>query len=78
MNSEKELNSAILQTIITLKQTFPELQKFLGEMPIKISYTNDKEITLKNLKDYYESLQTLLKNYIVNHKKINSIRFGCE
>jgi hypothetical protein len=67
MKSEKELNADILDITMKIQATYPELSKFIGEMPVKISNEDGSEINIKNLKDYYDSLEALLKSYDKTH-----------
>ena len=62
-----ELNSKILDITMTIKNEFSELSKYLEEMPETIPNNLNPEITLQNLKTYHETLDTLLKNYILTH-----------
>jgi len=69
-NIEKELNSKILKITMTIKDHYPELSKYLDEMPVTIPTEKDPEITLNHLQTYYESLNSLLNKYKVNYPKI--------
>lgn len=66
MTTEKELNAAILKKTLMIQEKFPELSKYIEEMPITIPI-NNPEITIKNLKDYYNSLDNLMEKYAKNH-----------
>ncbi len=61
---EKELNSKILQITLTILEKYPELYKFIEEMNETIPDEKDNTITLKNLKAYYDSLYSMLNNYM--------------
>jgi hypothetical protein len=63
MKTEKELNSDITGIIKSIEEKFPELINYLKEMPVKISDTAGTEINIKSLKDYFDSLADLKKNY---------------
>lgn len=65
--AEKDLNSKILQITMTISHQYPELTKYLDEMPVTIPNEKDPQITIKNLSSYYESLNSLLTNYILEH-----------
>lgn len=67
METEKELSDAILKITLKIRNEYPELLKYLVEMPVTIPNTNSPEINIKILKDYYESLNSLLKEYTPNH-----------
>jgi hypothetical protein len=66
---EKDLNAKILKVTMTIKEHYPELSGFLEEMPITIPTEEDAEITLKNLRVYYESLTSMLSKYKLEHPK---------
>ena len=69
MNTEKELNSAILDLTLKIKEQFPELSKYILEMPVTIPDVNNPEMNRKALQDYYDSLVIMLKDYVENHNK---------
>jgi hypothetical protein len=74
MAIETDLNNDILKTMRTIENKYPELLKYLEEMPVTIPNNNNPEINSKNLKEYSDSLNSLLNNYASNenHKKIIS------
>ncbi len=61
METEKELNAKILAVTTQIRQQHPELLPFLNEMAVTIPDESNPEITVKILKDYLNSLNTLLK-----------------
>lgn len=63
METERELNAKILKITMTIKNDYPELSKYLEEMPITVPDEKNPEITLANLKHYFESLNSLLNKY---------------
>jgi hypothetical protein len=67
---EKDLNARILKVTMKIKDHYPELSKYLDEMPVTVPSEKDPEITLNNLKTYYESLNSLLNKYKVDFPKI--------
>ena len=67
MKTEKELNDAILGITMKIRNYYPELSKYLSEMPVTIPDISNPEINIKTLTDYYESLENILKKYIPNH-----------
>jgi len=68
MESEKELNLKILKITMNIQEKHPELSEFLGEMPVTILDTESSEINVENLRAYFDSLTSLLENYIREHK----------
>ncbi len=69
MKNKAEINKDILSLESIITKQFPELSKYIGEMPVKISYKAGDEISIKNLEDYYNSLNELITHYAVSHKK---------
>lgn len=67
---EKEFNTKILKVTMLIMEKYPELSKYLEEMPETIPSENDPEVTLRNLKSYYTSLDSILKKYILEHPEI--------
>jgi hypothetical protein len=69
MKTERELDAAILELTMKIKEQHPELSKYILEMPVTIPNVENPEINRKTLQDYYNSLRTMLKDYIENHIK---------
>jgi hypothetical protein len=63
METEKELNSKIMALTIQIREKYPELSMHLDEMPLTLPNESNPEITIKKLKEYYESLTLLLKKH---------------
>jgi hypothetical protein len=63
MKSEKKCNAAILKKILIINEKYPELSKYLSEMPVTVPIVAHPEIGCKALKEYYESLTILVKKY---------------
>lgn len=66
MKTEKELNKAILDITMKIRNDHPELSKYLIEMPVTIPDILDPKINVRTLTDYYNSLEIILKNYTLN------------
>ncbi len=69
MKTEKEIEDAILKITMKIQNQYPELSKYLAEMPVTIPDVKTPEINIKNLQEYYNSLLTLLNKYTPNHDK---------
>ena len=67
--TEEILNSKILKITMEIKDQYPELSKYVEEMTITIPDEKNAQITLQNLKAYYDSLNTVLNNYKLEHPK---------
>jgi hypothetical protein len=66
-NQENEWNKKIMDITMRIKDQYPELSKYLTEMPVTIPDETDPHIQLKNLKQYYDSLNAVLEKYILEH-----------
>lgn len=65
MRTRNELNRDILTITMTIADRFPELSKYIGEMPVIISDSLGQEIKSSNLKDYYDSLDAFQEKYSI-------------
>ncbi len=63
MKTEKDINNDILKTTMQIEGKFPELSKYITEMPVTIPDMADPEITMENLEDYSDSLDALVSKY---------------
>ncbi len=66
METEKKINNKILKITLIIKENYPELSKYIMEMPITVPVSENPKINCKTLQDYYKSLEDLLENYIEN------------
>lgn len=66
---EKELNKKIIEVTNNIRQNYPELLKYLNEMPETIPSEDDPSVEHKDLSDYYKSLVDLVKEYDENKNK---------
>jgi hypothetical protein len=64
MQTEKEVNSKILKITMSIQEKYPELSKYLLEMPMTIPDVTNPEINIKVLNDYVNSLEVFYKRYI--------------
>lgn len=62
-NSAKLLNRKILKIKRIIKDRFPELSKFLDEMPVSMEDSNMSEVSYNDLDEYYQSLEAVLTKY---------------
>lgn len=68
MKTEKELSNDILEITMNIKKNYPELVTYLKEMPETIPNTEDPEINIKILQEYYDSLNAILQKYSDTHE----------
>lgn len=69
MHSEKDMNSKILEITLLIQDKYPELSKYLSEMPVTIPVDKNPKVNFEYLQKYYDSLDQLLKKYILEHPK---------
>ncbi len=67
MKTEMDWNQDILRITMEIDQKFPELTKYINEIPVKIPEKDNKRINTKNLEDYYFSLVDIVNNYSKTH-----------
>jgi hypothetical protein len=67
MKTTIELDHNILNITNKIHKDFPELVKYITEIPIHISA--EAEGNIKNLEDYYSSLEEIINKNSKTHKK---------
>lgn len=66
---EKEIDAKILDVINTINKKYPELIKYINEIPTFDRNKDTPDITIKHLNGYYESLCSILMKYGAEHGK---------
>jgi hypothetical protein len=66
MNSKIELKKDIIKMTTSIWKNYPELTKYITEMPVHIF--ENESVNMKNLQDYYNSLEKLNSEYSKTHK----------
>lgn len=67
MKTKAEQEQDILYTTIKIHKIFPELSKYIAEMPETFSSEDKEAINNKTLKEYYNSLSEMLQEYSKTH-----------
>ena len=67
METEKKISADILKITMTIRDDYPELSKYLNEMEVTIPSVATPKMTNKVLLEYYNSLETMLKEYVPRH-----------
>jgi hypothetical protein len=57
-----------MKVTMVIQENYPELSKYLNEMPITIPIDSNPEINVKNLQKYYDTLVALFRNYVAEHQ----------
>ena len=68
MTTLKKLNEAIFLTTLKIQNEFPELVKYLDELPDGLTTTNEPEVHIGELEGYLESLNKLISTYAKEHR----------
>ena len=72
MKSEAEWSQDIINITMIINDEYPELSKYLKEMPSNISKEDEEGINIKNLEEYYNSLAEVIKDYSKTHTGKNA------
>lgn len=70
MKTELEVNEDIFNLIMKISDHYPELSKYIIEMPITIPNIKNPQINLKHLLEYYNSLSDFFQKYAFEHSSI--------
>lgn len=68
METEIEINAKIMKLTMVIQENYPELSKYLNEMPISVPIDSRPEVNVINLEKYYNSLIVLFRNYVAEHQ----------
>lgn len=72
MKTESDIYVNILKTTQLIQDKYPELSRFITEMPVTIPDQSDTEITIDTLEAYDDSLKNLLAKYSKSKPAENS------
>lgn len=72
MKTAKEWNQDILKITMKISQEFPELFKYIKEMPLKVASNDTAAENIKALKDYYNSLSEIVTDYSKTHTSMKN------
>ena len=67
MKSQIDLNNNIRSTTLKIQEEYPELIKYLDEIPRNFQSKEEKGIDNIELKSYLDSLNNLLETYAEKH-----------
>lgn len=67
MKTQGEISNDILKITMLIQDKYPELSKYIGEMPVTIPDDASPHINAKILQDYCDSLNDLVKKYVQSH-----------
>jgi hypothetical protein len=67
MKTAAEWEEDIANITLKIHNEFPELSKYIDEMPDSFTRDDNDEIATKNFKEYYNSLEELISEYKRTH-----------
>ena len=67
MESQNDLNNNIRLTTLKIQEEYPELIKYMNEIPRNFLSSAEKGVNNKELKGYLDSLNNLLETYSKEH-----------
>jgi hypothetical protein len=67
MESQNDLNDNIRLTTLKIQEEYPELIKYMNEIPRNFLSNVEKGVNNKALKDYLDSLNAILETYAKEH-----------
>jgi len=67
MKTKEELEQDIIRITTEINQVFPELSKYLKEINVKVSEKDQEDVNIENLKEYYSTLEEMVKKYSKTH-----------
>ena len=74
MHTEEELNEKIMKLTMVIEENYPELTKYLSEMPIANLTESNPEISRQELSKYYDTLVSWFRGYVTEQQLQNSNR----
>ena len=63
MKTTYELNNEILKVTMNIEKTYPELAKYISELPTSTSDESDSVFDKEALKEYLDSLSNLIASF---------------
>lgn len=74
MHTEEELNEKIMKLTMVIEENYPELTKYLSEIPIANLTESNPEISRQELSKYYDTLVSWFRGYVTEQQLQNSNR----
>lgn len=65
----KDINNKILKIRTEIQEKYPELVKYLEEMPDTLPVKGESKIDVEELKNYFDSLKELVTSFKNKYKK---------
>lgn len=72
MKTENQYEQAILGILNKIRDDFPELLKYINEMPLRLNDSYRKGIRVEELEAYFNSLTELYIDYSGSHSVLKA------
>lgn len=76
MKTKTELEQDIINITMRIHREYPELSKYIAEMPVKVAGIDPEEMSSNDLQGYYNSLEEVLIEYSKTHE--DSIQYNTD
>jgi hypothetical protein len=67
MEDDKKITDAIAKLSMEISERYPEMSKYVNEMPVTNPDKEHPDINNKILKDYYDNLKSIMQKYADEH-----------
>jgi hypothetical protein len=68
MQSQKEITDAIAKLTIEIRERYPEISKYINEMPVTNPDQEHPQMSDELLNEYYDTLRDLVDKYSAKHE----------
>lgn len=70
METKKEITEKIFKITVLIQEKYPELSDYLEEVQDTIPAMEHPEVDAHTLSKYYETLDNMLKDYLLEHPEL--------
>ncbi|RYJ43720.1 hypothetical protein [Flavobacterium beibuense] len=70
METKKEITEKIFKITVLIQEKYPELSDYLEEVQDTIPAMEHPEVDAGTLSKYYETLDNMLKDYLLEHPEL--------
>lgn len=70
METKKEITEKIFKIMVLIQEKYPELSDYLDEVQDTIPAMEHPEVDAGTLSKYYETLDNMLKDYLLEHPEL--------
>lgn len=70
METKKEITEKIFKITVLIQEKYPELSDYLDEVQDTLPAMEHPEVDAGTLSKYYETLDNMLKDYLLEHPEL--------